>query len=80
MDVDLHLLSRVYSDLTATELSVVELICQGLTNSEIAQQRERSVETVNSQVKAILDKSRATNRTQLVRLLSNFSIPATAGR
>ncbi len=76
MDIDLQLVSRVYGDLTSTELSVVDLICQGLTNSEIAQQRDRSVETVNSQVKAILDKSRATNRTQLVRLLSNFSVPS----
>ena len=80
MDIDLNLVSRVYSDLTTTELSVVDMICQGLTNSEIAHQRERSVETVNSQVKAILDKSRATNRTQLVRLLSNFSVPATSGQ
>ena len=79
MDIDLQLVSQVYGDLTSTELSVVDLICQGLTNSEIAQHRDRSVETVNSQVKAILDKSRATNRTQLVRLLSNFSVPASNG-
>lgn len=73
IDIDMHLVGKVYNDLTKAELAVIDLICQGLTNSEIAYRRDRSVETINTQVKAILGKSRASNRTQLVRLLSNFS-------
>lgn len=71
--INLDLVQQVYSDLTSAELAVIELICQGFTNPEIADRRERSVDTVNAQVKSILAKSRASNRTQLVRMLGNFS-------
>jgi len=62
--------------LTKTELGVVDLVCGGMTNPEIASERERSVETINAQVKTILSKTGTTNRTQLVRLMCNF--PQTA--
>ena len=74
IDIDIDLAKRVF-ELTNTESAVVGLVCDGLTNAEIADQRERSVETVNAQMKSILGKTRAGNRTQLVRLLCNFSLP-----
>jgi len=61
--------------LTDAESEVAELVCQGITNSEIAERRGKSIETVNVQVKKILSKSRTGNRTQLMRLMCNFSIP-----
>ena len=76
IDIDLDLARNVF-DLTKAEALVVEQVCDGLTNSEIAERRERSVETVNSQLKTIFSKTRAVNRTQLVRLLCNFSLPRT---
>ncbi|WP_299737234.1 LuxR family transcriptional regulator [uncultured Roseobacter sp.] len=60
-------------ELTATETSVLELLSHGFTNPEIANRRERSVETIKAQIKSILMKTRTPNRTQLVRLLYNFS-------
>ena len=74
IDIDVRLARRAFS-LTSTEAAVVDLVCQGLSNPQIAAQRERSVETVNAQMKSILGKTRAANRTQLVRLLCNFSLP-----
>ena len=58
--------------LTATEMSVIREIAKGGTNAQIAQQRARSVETVNHQVKSILSKTGCANRTQLVRLMMSF--------
>lgn len=42
--------------LTPAEMAIVNSIGQGLTNPEIAERRERSVATVNTQVKSILSK------------------------
>ncbi|MEM7267617.1 MAG: LuxR C-terminal-related transcriptional regulator [Pseudomonadota bacterium] len=60
-------------DLTGAELSLLELIAEGHTNRQIADLRDRSVMTVNAQVKSILSKTYCGNRTQLARLLSGFS-------
>jgi hypothetical protein len=35
--------------------------------------RSRSLETVNSQVKAVLEKTHSSNRTQAIRLAANVS-------
>mgnify|MGYP006240950667 FL=1 len=64
-------------ELTTAETDVIDMVCLGLTNSEIAQRRDRSVDTINSQVKTILNKTRSHSRTQLVRTLCNFSSPFT---
>ncbi|WP_350333522.1 helix-turn-helix transcriptional regulator [Coralliovum pocilloporae] len=58
--------------LTKTELSIVESIAEGLTNQQIADQRSRSVATINAQVKSILSKTHCSTRTQFVRLLMSF--------
>lgn len=58
--------------LTDTETEIVASISEGLTNRQIADQRGRSVATVNAQVKSILSKTNCPNRTQLVRLMLSF--------
>ena len=66
-------LVRAVFGLTKTESELSVLIGDGLTNREIAENRDRSVETVNVQVKSLLSKTQCANRTQLVRLLTGFS-------
>ena len=65
-------LMRQIFGLTSTEAQLTEMVGEGLTNAQIAERRERSVETVNAQVKAVLGKTQCANRTQLVRLLTSF--------
>ncbi|MEL6570059.1 MAG: LuxR C-terminal-related transcriptional regulator [Pseudomonadota bacterium] len=77
VEFDMGLVRQVF-ELTSTEASVLQLLSHGLTNPEIADRRERSVETVNAQIKSILMKTRTPNRTQLVRMLCNFSGPGGA--
>ncbi len=71
LDLDIGVVSQVLS-LTDAEGALINLLAQGLTNREIAAQRDRSVETVNSQVKSLLSKSDCANRTQLIRRATNI--------
>lgn len=71
LNCNLDQIQRVYN-LTRTEAGLIDLVGEGLTNAQIAERRERSVETVNAQIKSILSKTQSANRTQLVRLLTNF--------
>lgn len=70
--IDGDLLRDMFS-LTNAELSVLMLVADGLTNPQISDKRNKSIETINSQVKAILVKTNTSNRTQLVRLATNIS-------
>jgi membrane protein implicated in regulation of membrane protease activity/DNA-binding CsgD family transcriptional regulator len=54
--------------LSARELEVVHLICEGLTNAEIADQLVVSQRTVDHHVSHILTKMNADNRAEVVRL------------
>jgi DNA-binding CsgD family transcriptional regulator len=58
--------------ITKRETEVIELICQGKTNKEIADQLFISVETVKDHNYKIFQKTGVKNRTQLVNLISNF--------
>ncbi len=60
--------------LTETEMSMMTTIAEGLTNAQIANQRNRSIATINAQVKSILSKTHCSNRTQLVRMLMSFGV------
>ena len=73
IEIDVNLAQLAFG-LTRIESEVTRLVCEGLTNGEIAERRNRSVETINAQVKTIFGKSSVANRTQLVRLLCNFSL------
>ena len=61
--------------LSKTEEEVLELIGAGHTNKQIAQMRNRSLETVNSQVKSLLFKTYTRNRTELVQLSLSLAAP-----
>ena len=54
-------------DLTARESEVAELIVQGKTNREIAEELVLSKRTVEKHVANILSKLELTNRSQIVR-------------
>ncbi|MCE8548367.1 helix-turn-helix transcriptional regulator [Ruegeria pomeroyi] len=60
-------------DLSEAECAVFELMAEGKTNKQIAEERGRSLDTVNSQVKSILSKSNCGNRTQAIRMATNIS-------
>ncbi|MCZ4274183.1 helix-turn-helix domain-containing protein [Maritalea porphyrae] len=61
-----------YFGLSHAETKTAQLLSQGLTNNKIAQKLDRSSETIKFHIKAILSKTRCSNRTQFVRLLGNF--------
>ncbi|MDZ7905848.1 MAG: LuxR C-terminal-related transcriptional regulator [Cypionkella sp.] len=75
--IDAHVLGRFFP-ISKAETMVLELVVKGHTNSEIADMRGRSLETVNSQVKALIQKSGTRNRTELVRVAVSLSV-ATLG-
>jgi DNA-binding CsgD family transcriptional regulator len=60
--------------MSASELAVLDLVVKGHTNAEMAEIRGRSTETVNSQVKSLIRKSGARNRTELVRVAVGLSV------
>jgi len=59
-------------NLSKTESQLLELIATGMSNNDIAEARSRSIDTINAQVKALLSKTGAKNRTHLVRLTACF--------
>lgn len=67
-------LMQIAHGLTDTELLLLDEVAKGLTNAQIAEQRDRSVSTVNAQVKSILSKTQCATRTQLVRLMTSFGV------
>lgn len=71
-------LQLVYG-LTDAETAVCRLVIDGLTNAEIADSRGVSLETVKSQVQVALKKTRAENRSQLVRLALSLNLPVDHG-
>lgn len=70
-DISVDPLAQTY-DLTPTEAKLTKMVCEGLTNAQIAQIRGRAVDTINAQVKSVLAKTGCTNRTQLVRMMTSF--------
>ena len=59
--------------LTDTELSLVDMLYDGLTNRQIAEQKARSILTINVHVKSILSKTECSTRTQFSRLVGELS-------
>jgi DNA-binding NarL/FixJ family response regulator len=53
--------------LSDRELQVIELIAQGLTNQDIAEQLDISKRTVDNHISNILEKTHTSNRVALVR-------------
>lgn len=70
--VDTRYLARVFS-LTPSEEAVLAMIADGMTNAQISERRNRSPETVYTQVKTLLSKTMTQNRAQLIRMATGFS-------
>lgn len=71
-EIDTAFMAQVFS-LTKSEEAVLSMLAEGLTNAQISERRNRSPETVISQVKNLLAKTMSANRTQLIRLATSFS-------
>lgn len=55
-------------ELSPREIAVLEGMADGLINEEIAEREQRGVETVKSQIRAIIKKLNAKNRTHAVSI------------
>jgi DNA-binding CsgD family transcriptional regulator len=62
--------------LTAREWEILEMLCQGLRNSEIAEQLFRSVRTVEHHVDSILGKLGAKSRAEVAAIAARESLLA----
>ena len=72
-DIDFEKFSSSFG-FTPAETKVLQLLSSGLTNPQIADCSNKSVETINTQVKSLLSKTMTSNRTQLIRLASQTGI------
>lgn len=63
--------------LTNRECQVAAYLYQGFNSNEIAERKNRSIETVRKQVKSVLNKTQTHSQTKLMRLLTslNFAQP-----
>ena len=64
---DAHQRSLVPVSLTKRELDVLQLLAEGLTNRQIAEQLVLSVVTVNAHVRSIYNKREVSTRTAALR-------------
>lgn len=71
-NIDTSFLAQAFS-LTRSEEAILAMLAEGLTNAQISERRDRSLETVSSQVKTVLAKTMSQNRTQLIRLATEFN-------
>ena len=59
--------------LTPAEREVVQLVCEGYANKEIAAQRNTSVNTVGNQLAAIFTKFAVGSRFELIELVARLA-------
>jgi DNA-binding CsgD family transcriptional regulator/PAS domain-containing protein len=63
--------------LSASETAVLELVAKGHSNQEIGEMRNRSQETIKTQLKALMRKTNSQSRTDLVHMIHNLSAAIT---
>ncbi len=61
--------------LTFREKVIARLVCEGLTNKEIAKKLSISVQTVKAHINRIFKKTGVNNRGQLIRNFQNIVLP-----
>jgi DNA-binding CsgD family transcriptional regulator len=64
---------RSFYNLSSTEAEILELVAKGLTNFEIGEMRNRSQDTVKTQMKALMRKTNSHSRTDLVHMIHHLS-------
>ena len=64
--------ARGWEALTASELAVVRLVTEGLTNREVAERLFVSPHTVNSHLRHVFTKLRINSRVELARLVQQY--------
>ena len=67
-------LASVYQ-LTPSEIEICDLVFQGHSNSDIADERNIAVPTVKTHVSSLLSKTYSRNRSDLIRLAVNLTPP-----
>jgi DNA-binding CsgD family transcriptional regulator len=67
-------MAKLYG-LTPAEDDVCSLLVKGLTTQEIADTRSVTIETVRSQIKALMKKTRVKSRIQLIKLALSVNLP-----
>lgn len=72
--IDTEIVSRFFP-LTKTESQTLNLLGLGYSNNQIAEERNRSPETVKSQIKNLFNKTNTNNRTELVQLAVSLNSP-----
>ncbi len=67
-------MAKLYN-LTAAEDNVCHCLVEGLDTQSIADRRGVSVETIRSQIKSLMSKTRVQNRVSLIRLVLSVNLP-----
>lgn len=62
-----------FYQLSAAEVSILKLVAEGRTNSEISEIRNRSPDTIKTQMKALMRKTNSQSRTDLVHMVHHLS-------
>lgn len=62
-----------FYNLSAAETEILELIAKGHSNIEISDMRNRSQDTIKSQLKTLMRKTNSQTRTDLVHMIHNLS-------
>jgi DNA-binding CsgD family transcriptional regulator/PAS domain-containing protein len=64
---------KTFYQLSSTETEILELVAKGHTNLEISEIRNRSQDTIKTQLKTLMRKTNSQNRTDLVHMIHNLS-------
>ena len=72
--IEIERLSKAY-ELTGAESTITQYLVDGWINSDIAEDRNVSIETVKTQIASIMHKTGAKRRTDIVRLALKTSPP-----
>lgn len=71
---DLSRISKFYQ-LSPSEAEILGLIAEGHGNQEIAERRDRSPDTIKTQIKGLMRKTNSGSRMDLVHMVRNLSSP-----
>jgi DNA-binding CsgD family transcriptional regulator/PAS domain-containing protein len=64
---------KSFYQLSASEADILELVAKGHTNAEISEIRNRSQDTIKTQMKNLMRKTNSQSRTDLVHMIHNLS-------